>query len=124
MKAVIIAYVIIFAVISLVILNSFLVSYNINEVIRLLSSEDTAKEEAEELFAVYDKIYTDYQRRQKFLSISVNHNDLTAIENEFEEILGSAMAGETKNIVIAKSRLLGSLEHLRRLSGINIDSIL
>lgn len=125
MKTVIIAYTIVFIVIALVVLNSLFISYNIKEVIRLLNSESTMqKDDTEKLLSVYNEIYDDYRRRQKFLSITVNHEDLTTIETEFEEILGSALADDKENIIIAKSRLIGALEHIRRLSGINIDSIL
>jgi hypothetical protein len=82
------------------------------------------KDDTEKLLSVYSEIYDDYRQRQKFLSITVNHEDLTTIETEFEEILGSALADDKENIIIAKSRLIGALEHIRRLSGINIDSIL
>ena len=48
---------------------------------------------------------------------------MTNIEEELNEILGAIEAEDRETLIIAKSRLMGSLSHLRRLSGINADSI-
>jgi hypothetical protein len=61
---------------------------------------------------------------QHFFAITVSHDDLTNIEGCFYEILGAAEANDDDALKIAKSRLIGSLSHLKRLSAINIDSIL
>lgn len=125
MKSVIIAYVIVILIIALVILNSLFVSYNISEVMRQLEkASDKDAGEVGGLLEEYTAIYDDYLRRQKFLSITVNHDDLTNVEDGFEEILGALRAEDYGSVIITKSRLIGALSHLRRLSGINIDSIL
>ena len=119
MKSVIGAYIIVIILILFVILNSVIVSYNIKEVIKMLENVQDTSESGEK----YIEIYEDYERRQKYISLTVNHNDLSAIETEFAEILGSVEACDYENLTIAKSRLIGALKHLKRLSGINIDSI-
>ena len=54
----------------------------------------------------------------------MSHDDLTNIEEAFAEIIGAARAGNEIGLITLKSRLRDSLEHLGRLSSINLDSIL
>ena len=124
MKTVILAYTVVILIISLVILNSIFVSYNIKEIIRQIGAfDDGEKTNTNDTLSEYEKIYLDYKRREKFISLTVSHEDLTDISTEFQEIIGAARANDTESIIIAKSRLIGSLEHTRRLCGINLDSI-
>lgn len=120
MKTVIISYIILGVVILLVVINSIIISNSIDtilEKLRGIPETSSAKED-------YQKVFDDYLSAQRFLGITVSHDDLTNIEGEFYEILGAAEAGDDESIVIAKSRLIGALTHLRRLCGINADSIL
>ena len=73
-----------------------------------------------ELNALYKK----FKKAEKIISITTSHDDLTSIEEEFSEMIGAVNAKEMSEVVKIKSRLKSSFEHLRRLSGINIDSII
>ena len=120
MKNVIAAYVVLIIIILIVIVNSLVISHSIDVILqKLRSSPDTASTEA-----VYEEIFDDYIKKQKYLGLTVSHDDLTNIESEFYEILGAAKVGDDDALKIAKSRLMGALAHLKRLCGINFDSIL
>ena len=71
----------------------------------------------------YEQIYKKFERAAKYISLSVSHDDLTNIEESFSELIGAAKAENSDEMMKAKSRLVDALEHLGRLSGINIDSI-
>ncbi len=119
MKTVIAAYAISIALIIFVIVNSFILSFNINAVIEKLKSTPDTPSSGE----LYKDIYYDYMRRQKYIALTVNHDDLSTIETSFFEMLGAIDANDEESLIISKSRLLGALSHLKRLSGINMDSI-
>ena len=70
------------------------------------------------------KIYADFKKNEKIISITVSHDDLTNIEESFADIIGAAEAGMAANVITIKSRLEDALRHLGRLSGINLDSII
>ena len=76
-----------------------------------------------ENYSVYEEISHEYAKIQRYIGLTVSHDDLTNIEEDFNEILGAIEADDEESLIIAKSRLIGSLSHLRRLSGINADSI-
>ncbi len=104
----------------LVIANSILLSNNIESLL-----EDAEKiEPSPKSLAEYEALRDDFMRRQRFMSLSVSHDDLTEIENILSELIGAARAEDEESLIIAKSRLEMSLTHLKRLSGINIDSVL
>lgn len=120
MKVIIFSYVILALVIIIVIVNSLIISRNIDvilEKLRTIPDEASAKED-------YKNLFDEYMDTQHFFAITVSHDDLTNIEGCFYEILGAAEANDDDALKIAKSRLIGSLSHLKRLSAINIDSIL
>ena len=73
--------------------------------------------------AEYERIFLKFQKAERIISLSVSHDDLTNIEEGFAEIIGAAKAGGEVGIMTVKSRLTDALLHLRRLSGIKIDSI-
>ena len=120
MKIIISAYVVLAAIILIVIINSLIISHNIDVILeKLRGTPDSANAED-----AYEEIFDDYIKKQKYLGITVSHDDLTNIESEFYEILGAASVGDDDALKIAKSRLMGALTHLKRLCGINFDSIL
>lgn len=120
MKTVIAAYVVLSVIIIIVIINSLIISYNIDVILeKLRGTPDVAS--AEE---IYEEIFDDYMKKQKYLGLTVSHDDLTNIESEFYEIIGAAKVSDDDALKIAKSRLIGALIHLKRLCGINFDSIL
>ena len=119
MKAVIISYIVLATVLIAVILNSLFVSNGISKIKHRLENAPSDTEH----YDLYAEIFDEYLKKQRFIGLTVSHDDLTNIENEFNEILGAIKADDEESLVIAKSRLIGSLSHLKRLSGINADSI-
>ena len=102
-------------------LNGLALKSKINSTIEEVTSfniaENATKDEAERIF---DK----FLKREHYISLSVSHEDLTSIEDCFCEMIGYLKVGDKDNAEVTKGRLINSLEHLRRLSGFNIDSII
>ena len=121
MKTVRIAYIILFAVIIAVIINSIALSGIISDIGNYVISaeeEDMAAAEKE-----YRAIYDKYKKNELYISLTVSHDDLSNLEDAFSEIIGAARAGDRETVITTKSRLIDYLRHIRRLSGINFDSI-
>lgn len=72
----------------------------------------------------FERAFENFKRNEKIISLTVSHDDLTSIEDSFSELMGACETGKISEIAIIKSRIIDSLEHLRRLSGFNPDSIL
>ena len=81
-------------------------------------------EDGENLTETFEKIFNNFKKAERFISITVSHDDLTNIEESFADIIGAAKAGAKSDIERIKSRLVDSLEHLGRLSSLNLDSII
>jgi DNA-directed RNA polymerase subunit F len=89
-----------------------------NEVDKINESDpDAASKELTELFSKFKKA-------EKVISITTSHDDLTSIEETFAEMMGAVNAKDMNELIKIKSRLKSSFEHLGRLSGINIDSVI
>ena len=91
--------------------------YEIRDEVNLLDVEAKDLRAAE---AVYDK----FTRYETYVSITVSHDDLTNIENSFSELIGYISVGDIDNAEVIKRKLSDALEHLYRLSGVNLDSII
>lgn len=78
----------------------------------------------ENLEEKFETIFKRFKKWERYISITVSHDDLTNIEESFADIIGAAKAGNKNDVERIKSRLVDSLLHLGRLSGINIDSII
>ena len=119
MKSLIFAYVMLIILLAAVILNSIMVSNSIKNILDKLNSISNESACTED----YETLFKDYMKKQKFISLSVNHSYLTDVEGDFAEIITAARENETSELMITKSRLMSSLSHIRRLASINIDSI-
>ena len=119
MKAAIIALIVLTVILTAVILNSYFVSRSIHTLLDKLKNAPSDVGSYE----IYEGIHDEFTKKLRFISLTVSHDDLTNIESELNEILGAIEAKDEETLIIAKSRLIGSLSHLRRLSGINADSI-
>ena len=119
MKSLIWAFIVVCLLIVSVFLNSIIVSYNIKEVIsRLEKLPDELSSEGE-----YLDIKNDFIKMRKYFSFTVNHEDIADVEHEFSDLTGSLAAKDKESFIISKSRLIDALTHLKRLSGINLESI-
>lgn len=121
MKSVRFAYLILSLLFAAVIINSVAVG----RVIDGLYNEVSAAEEEDMALAreEYEALYKKYKRYELYVSLSVDHDDLSNLEDGFSEIIGAARADDSTALITAKSRLTDCLNHIKRLSGINIDSI-
>ena len=70
------------------------------------------------------EIYANFKKAERFISITVSHDDLTNIDESFADMIGAAEAGMRTSVITIKSRLEDALRHLGRLSGINLESII
>ena len=122
MKEKIFAVVTIVLVISAVTLNTLKMHQDIDEIysaVNIITNEDSekAKKHAEEAYEVFRK-------KEPFIGLTVNHDDLSNIEEAFAEMIGFLSVGDVDGATVTKNRLLDALGHLRRLSGFNIDAII
>lgn len=121
MKAVKIAVILLICSAGFVVANSLALSHIIDDVIFKTENVAQASEDTKE---EYKKIYEELESKLSYISLTVNHEDLTSITEGFAELIGTLEAGDEKTFITVKSRLISSLRHIRRLAGINIDSIL
>ena len=119
MKAKIAAFIMATAVFVTVIANTFILLYNIDAVIEALDGAPDNVFAAQE----YCEIFEDFKRRERFLSLTVSHSDLSEITYSFAELIAAAEAEDEESFAITKSRLKESLLYLRRLCKISFDSI-
>lgn len=121
MKTKIFAYVTLCVVIFFVFANTFYIDREVSEIIRTVERFDSSEKYA---IDKAQNMQEDFMRSSLFISLTVSHDDLTNIEDGFAELVGCLKVDDTDGATIIKSRLLNYLEHLRRLSGINFDSII
>ena len=121
MRAVKISYAVFTVLLIAVILNSLALGRIIDKFSALVeeSEENDMTLAREEFEAIYDE----YKGYTVYISLTVNHGDLESIDTAFAEIIGAAKAGDRDAVIMIKSRLIDNLDHIRRLSGINIDSV-
>lgn len=121
MKEKVLASVLFIVIIASVTINTIILQKKIDETIEkvenLYIEDNGTKSRAEDIF-------DEFQQCEKYISITVNHDDITEIENSFVEMLSFINVGNTDDAEVMKSRLIHSLEHLRRLCGFNIDAII
>ena len=121
MKATIFATIALVAVVGCVTANAIALHQKIGEAIEDVTRLDTEDDDAL-LEAI--RIKEKFAEAERFISLTVNHEDLTNIEVGYSELVGYLSEGMTEEAGVTKSRLLDALTHLRRLSGVNIDSII
>ena len=108
-------------IICFVVINTIIVERQIDETILAVEKLDIESEGAKHNA---EQIHNDFMAKQRYISLTVNHEDMTNIEDCFVEMIGFLSVNDTQNAEVAKYRLRNSLEHLRRLSGCNIDAII
>lgn len=123
MRTQILAWVILAVTVGFAVTNTALLARQTEDILKEVEgvSLDGDPEAARaELEAIYDS----FKSKEKYISITVNHEDLTNIEQSFSEIIGYLAVGDTDGATVIKHRLTDSLEHLRRLSAVNLESII
>lgn len=122
MKAVKVAVTVFLVLFVAIILNSLYISNATEKFADEISKIDT--KDLSDTTKRLEEICADFKKAEKFISITVSHDDLTNVEESFADIIGAAEAGMEQNVITIKSRLEDALRHLGRLSSINIDSII
>lgn len=121
MKEKVIALVILSLIVLGIAANAVMIDKSIDatlkEVGNLSLVEESSAEDAE-------RIYSDFKVKENYISITVNHEDLTNINECFSDMIAYLRVGKPDDAEVAKYRLIDSLEHLRRSCGLNIDSII
>ena len=121
MKEKIIAILLLILILTYVVINTVMLSNGIEEITNSVKGLDVgnsnSKNEAE---SIYER-YKDYET---YISLTVDHDDITNIEDCFVEMIGYLSVEDSDNAKVTKGRLISYLEHLRRLSGFNIDAII
>ena len=123
MKGFILALIILLVVVTGVFVNSLALDRIIGNMAEAVSSLDFSTESNENA-EDFINLYKSYKSAERYISITVSHDDLTNIDNDFNEIIGCLKVNDIQGATIAKSRLEGCFLHLWRLSSINIDSII
>lgn len=120
MKVKICASIILALIITSVALNTIILNRQISDLyekaIKLNEENITEKK--------IDDLLMDFQKKEKYMSITVSHYDLTNIGECLIEMKGSINQYDYTNVIVAKNRLEYFLEHLKRLSGFNLGAII
>jgi hypothetical protein len=117
-------------VIALVVLSLIVFGIAANAVMIDKSIDATLKEVEKLSFGAgssaedAERIYSDFKVKENYISITVNHEDLTNINECFSDMIAYLRVGKRDEAEVAKYRLIDSLEHLRRSCGLNVDSII
>ncbi len=121
MKDKVIAVVILILILGAIVANAIYLDRSIANILEnveeLALDKENSLEQAE-------GIYQGFKDRETYISITVNHEDLTSIEEAFSELIGHLRVGDIDGASVKKHRLIDSLEHLRRSCGVNIDAII
>ncbi len=91
---------------------------------RFINEMEELDIQSEDAIENAQKVRDDFMKSLPFISLTVSHDDLTNIEDGFAELVGCLYVNDKNGAEITKNRLKCSFEHLRRLSGFNIDSII
>lgn len=123
MKEKIFAVIAIISVIAIVAFNTVKLNNDISEIYDAVSTIDT-NESAKSAEKRANEVYNLFRSKELFIGLTVNHDDLSNIEEDFAEMIGYLSISDNDGAAVTKNRLLDSLSHLRRLSGFNIDAII
>lgn len=121
MKTGIFATGVITLVVGLITLNSFMLHKSIGE---FIEDAEALSIQSEDAYEKAEDIKRKFEDAERFISLTVNHEDLTNIEECYSDLLGYLSVGMTREAEVTKNRLIDALSHLRRLSGVNLDSVI
>ncbi|MBO7196407.1 MAG: DUF4363 family protein [Clostridia bacterium] len=121
MKEKILSVAILIAVLAFTTVNTIVLNNQIKDITDTIVSLSVEDDDAEK----YAKaVYDEFKEKVKYISLTVSHDDIRDIEDCFVEMIGYLSVGDDNSAEVTKDRLTRSLEHLRRLSGFNIDAII
>ena len=123
MKIKIFAVCVLAAVVGFTVFDTYLLQKQLSELYKAASALDVS-ERNESALADAKALREDFMNKERFISLTVNHDDLTNIEAAFTDLIGELSVEEYQNAEVAKNRLVDAIEHLGRLSGCNFDAII
>lgn len=121
MKVKILAVIAFVTIITAVTVNTGIIYKHSTKLYEIVEKIDLTAEEAS---GAAKAAYEYYKNKESYISLTVNHEDLTNIEDAFNELIGYLDVDMKEEAQVTKNRLLCFIEHLGRLSGINIDAII
>lgn len=121
MKQKILAICLFILIISFVVSNSLILQSIIDKTIKNINAFSVSENDAMNKF---DNIHDTFTKRLAYIGITVSHDDLTNIEDCFAELKGCLAVNDINGAKVTQYRLISFLEHLRRLVGFNIDTII
>lgn len=122
MKSTLIAALVLASVLFFVIFNAVTVVRIAEEYENAVAAVEITDHPAGETEKI-EQMYADFLLREKYISLSVSHEDLTNIEGTFAEWIGACRADDYATAEEMKSRLCDAFRHLGRLAKCNPDSI-
>ena len=120
MREKVVAVVLLLSLLTAVTVNTVYLTNKLDEICRSICDLDIKTEEKTQAEAIYEE----YNQAKTIISLTVSHEDLTNIDDAFVQMISYISVGNVEEAEVTKSRLIASLQHLRRLSGFNIDSII
>ena len=120
MKVTIFAFAAMIITTAFVFINSAIIS----DMTEDLTDELSSIPESIEYEEAYREAEESFLQMRKYMNLTISHDALLNVESSFAELMGAIAANDEGSLIITKSRLIGEISHLRRLSGINLDSIL
>ena len=111
-------------IVFLVFVNTIFLHSDIEKIYEAVNGLDIREGNCGSAMIDAEKALGILKKKELFMGLTVNHEDLSDIKNEFSELLGYLSVDDAKEAFVVKNRLKDSLSHLRRLSGFNIDAII
>ena len=111
-------------IVFLVFVNTIFLHSDIEKIYEAVNGLDIREGNCESAMIDAEKALGILKKKELFMGLTVNHEDLSDIKNEFSELLGYLSVDDAQEAFVVKNRLKDSLSHLRRLSGFNIDAII
>ena len=121
MKEKLLATILLICILAAVTLNTLMIDRKIGMLYKSLADLDISNQDSQNSL---QNIANEYQRTKGLISVTVSHDDLTSIDECFIELAGYMKSSDFVEAEITKNRLMFYLNHIRRLSGFNIDSII
>lgn len=104
--------------------NTVILHKSIDKIYESVDRIEISDEKHEAARTQAEESYDLFREKETFIGLTVNHDDLSTIEDCFSELIAYLHVGDADGAAVAKNRLTDALSHLRRLSGFNIDAII
>ncbi len=110
------------AIVLFVVGNSLYITSTVDEYLNDWKATSTP-EDVKDLLPKVQAFREEYTRFETYISLTINHEDLMDIRLAIAEMEGCAEGEDRQGFMQAKSRLLDTLMHLRRLNGFSLYSL-